>query len=112
MLTMVLWENPDDLYGRLYHHRYNWVVDFLHDTAVALLAEIDHVAFTRYDLQVLYRYADKRFVRMALALPTTTPHWQRYTAGMLYDLFRACRKLCLEDQETIGYNFNTTRLPV
>jgi len=106
----VIHKNDVELYEMLEVHRFNWVVDFMHNTAISLLAEIEHDRFTRYDLRVLYRYAKKDFPVNLLKLPATTHNWRRYTAGMLQDLFRACRKLCLADQETVSYNFNLTRL--
>lgn len=105
-----LWLESSDLLSELEYHRYNWVVNFITETAEEILNTIDLVIFTDYDKMCLKMFSCKQHKEYLKRLPHNSPNWQTILSGELYAFFKVCRKLSMEDKITIGYNFEQTRL--
>lgn len=97
------------LYSDLYLYRFNWVVDFMTDTATDILTDCGDRISER-DMVVCQRLSNKEIAKALKysIMPLDERRWQ--LACRLHELFKVCRRLKQEDQITVMENFKQARL--
>lgn len=88
--------------------RLYWVLDFMNETANDLLENYKTI-LTEREVLVCKRLADKKFIKRIKAV-NDIPLLQRKIAMLLYEVFKICRKLNIEDKQIVIENFNLNRI--
>lgn len=93
----------------LKEYRLFFVLDFIQDTAKDLLIEYSERLTERETYVCRLLSKDKTIANMkrhTMDVPTL----RRHTAMLLYEVFKICRKLPINDKEIVVANFNQLRI--
>jgi hypothetical protein len=105
----ILYLSVDDLMVVLNEYRLFWVIDFITETADDLLKNYPNLLTERETL-VCRKLSSKEFskVMKSQQLPIPLLRWK--IAQTLYETFKICRKLKIDDKEIVIENFNLNRI--
>ena len=97
----------DELCSLLSEYRLFWVVDFIHETTNDLLN--DHAKIlTERETAVCRVLSSASYCKSTKRLPVGI--LRRSVAQALYEVFKICRKLSIEDKEIVVENFNLNKI--
>ena len=108
--TQFLWMSMEELTNELSLHRHYQTLQFVQETAKEIVGEGDLNRFSSINLKLLSRLAEESFIKNFKSLTPKNKQWHLQLVHILYDFFCVCRRLTLEDQETVGFNFKATRI--
>lgn len=95
------------LYVLLSEYRLFWVIDFIHETATDILNDY-HEILTEREVLVCRVLSNSKFCRTTKRLPVGI--LKRRVAQALYEVFKMCRKLNIEDKKIVIENFNLNKI--
>lgn len=105
----VLYSAVDSLNVCLSSYRLFFVLDFIRDTAKDLLIEYSE-RLTERETHVCRILAKDKTVAYLKRHTLDIPTLRRHTAMLLYEVFKICRKLPIEDKEIVVANFNQLKI--
>lgn len=105
----ILYDCVGSLMGLLSGYRLYWVIDFIHETADDLLENYKHI-LTEREIMVCRKLANDKFPKAMKSQQIPVSTLRRKIAQALYEVFKICRKLSLEDKEIVVENFNLNRI--
>lgn len=108
-LISVLYVDVEGLTLLLNGYRIFWVLDFINETATDLLNDHSEILTEREKL-VCRKLANNKFPKAMKSITADIPTLKRKTAMVLYETFKICRKLSLEDKIIVVENFNLNRI--
>ena len=92
-------------------YRLFWVIDFITETANDLLENYPQL-LTERETAVCKKLANKKFPKVMKSKTTNVPEMKRKIAIALYELFKICRKLTIDDKYIVLENFNLNKIEV
>ena len=108
--TQFLWMSVEAVTTELSLHRYYQTLQFVQETAKEIVGEEDLNRFSSIDLKLLSRLAEESFIKNFKSLTPKNKQWHPQLIHIIHEFFYVCRRLTLEDQETVGFNFKATRI--
>ena len=105
----VLFCTVEDLNSTLNDYRLFFVLDFIKDTTHDLLDEYSD-RLTERETYVCKLLAKPKVIEQLKRHTMNVPLLRRHTAMVLYEVFKICRKLPLNDKEIVVANFNQLRI--
>ena len=108
--TQFLWMSLEELTNELSLHRHYQTLQFVQETAKEIIGEEALNRFSSIDLKLLSRLAEESFIKNFKSLTPNNKQWHPQLIHIIHEFFYVCRRLTLEDQETVGFNFKATRI--
>ena len=99
----------NELSSLLNGYRLFWVIDFITETASDLLENYPYLLTERETL-VCKKLSNTKFPKAMKSQQIPIPRLKRKTAQALYETFKICRKLTIDDKTIVTENFNLNRI--
>ena len=109
LLYSVLYDSVECLTALLDNYRLYWVIDFITETADDLLCNYKDI-LTEREVMVCRKLSNRKFTKAMKSQAIPIPVLKRKIAQALYEVFKICRKLNIDDKEIVVENFNLNRI--
>lgn len=100
----------EELTTELSLHRHYQTLQFIQETAKEIVGEDDLNRFSSINLKLLSRLSEESFINNFKSLTPKNKQWHPQLTHIIHEFFYVCRRLTLEDQDTVGFNFKATRI--
>lgn len=100
-----------DIIVALSDYRLFWVIDFITETSNDLLENYPQL-LTERETAVCKKLANKKFPKAMKSKTANIPELKQKIAVALYELFKMCRKLTIDDKQIVLENFNLNKIEV
>ena len=100
----------EELTTELSLHRHYQTLQFMQETAKEIVGEDDLNRFSSINLKLLSRLSGESFINNFKSLTPKNKQWHPRLIHIIHEFFYVCRRLTLEDQDTVGFNFKATRI--
>ena len=108
-LYSTLYDSAECLTVLLNSYRLYWVIDFINETADDLLHNYKDILTPR-EIMVCRKLSNAKFPKAMKSQPLAVPVLRRKIAQALYETFKICRKLNIDDKIVVIENFNLNRI--
>ena len=105
----VLYCSVESLNTLLSGYRLYWIIDFITETTDDLLQNYKSI-LTEREIMVCRKLSNSKFQKAMKSQPIPIPVMKRKVSQALYETFKICRKLSIEDKAVVVENFNLNRI--